>query len=311
MPRSLTGKRVLITGASSGVGVAAASAFARAGADVALLARRREGLEVAAAAARRHGGRAVVVPADVTDRAALTRAVDEAAERLGGLDVVVSNHAGMLFGTFEEVSPEDFEATIATTFIGAVDLVRAAMPHLERSAGTIVITGSIMGKVPLPTFASYVAAKHALRGFAGSLRVELRRRRSPVSISIVNPGAIDTPLWRHVSSATPRLPRNPPDLYRPDVIARGIVAAAIRPRPEMTIGGEARIVELGWAFARPLAEWVLTVVSRFYASGRRPAPTLGLLRGPTGDGRAGGGFHGRPSLWAPIRFGRPYRRARR
>ncbi|HEX8104448.1 MAG TPA: SDR family NAD(P)-dependent oxidoreductase, partial [Solirubrobacteraceae bacterium] len=305
------GKRVLISGASSGVGVATACAFARAGADVALLARRREGLEVAARAARASGGRAVVVPADVTDREALTAAVDEAARQLGGgLDVVVSNHAGMLFGTFEEVSPEDFDATIATTFTGAVNLVRAAMPHLERSSGAIVLTGSIMGKVPLPTFASYVAAKHALRGFAGSLRVELRRRRSPVSISIVNPGAIDTPLWSHVSSATGRLPRNPPDLYRPDVIARGLVAAAIRPRPEITIGGEARIVELGWAFARPLAEWVLTIVSRFYASGKRPAPPVGLLRGPTGEGEAAGGLHGRPSLWAPIRLGRPYRHAR-
>ncbi len=131
-----------------------------------------------------------------------------------------------------------------------------------------------------------------------------------MSISIVNPGAIDTPLWHHVSSATGRLPRNPPDLYKPEVIARGLVAAAIRPRPEITIGGEARIVELGWTFARPIAEWVLTVVSRYYASGRRAAPRLGLLRGPSGDGRAAGGLHGRPSLWAPIRLGRPYRQAR-
>ena len=309
MPR-LAGKRVLITGASSGVGVAAASAFAREGADLALLSRRREGLEVAARQARRFGGRAVVVPADVSDRAAVEAAVAEAVRELGGLDFLVSNHAGMLFGNFDEVSPEDFERTIDVTFLGAVNAIRAALPHLEASGGAIVVTGSIMGKVPLPTFSSYAAAKHALRGFLGSLRVELRAKRSPVSISIVNPGAIDTPLWHTVSSARRVGPRNPPDLYKPEVMARGLVAAALHPRPEVTIGGEARIVELGWGFARPVAEFVLTIVSRYYSSGKRTAPAGGLLRVPTGDGRVSGGFHGRPSLWAPLRLGRPYRRAR-
>jgi len=307
----LQGKRVLISGASSGVGVAAAAAFARAGADVALLARRREGLEVAARAARAYGGRAIVVPADVSDRAAVDAAVLEAVSELGGLDYLVSNHAGMLFGNFDEVSPEDFARTIEVTFIGAVNLIRAAMPQLERSSGAIVVTGSIMGKVPLPTFSSYAAAKHALRGFVGSLRVELRARRSLVTVSIVNPGAIDTPLWTNVTSARRLRVRNPPDLYKPEVIARGLVAAAIRPRPEITIGGEARIVELGWGFVRPVAEWVLTIVSRYYSSGKQPAPARGGLHEPTGQGRAAGGFHGRPSLWAPIRLGRPYRRGGR
>jgi NAD(P)-dependent dehydrogenase (short-subunit alcohol dehydrogenase family) len=216
----------------------------------------------------------------------------------------------MVFGTFDQVSPADFDATIETTFIGAVNAIRSAMPHLERSGGSIVITGSIMGKVPLPTFSSYAAAKHALRGFVGSLRVELRRHKSPVSISIVNPGAINTPLWDHVSSAGRLGPRHPPDMYKPEVMARGLVAAAIRPRHEITIGGEARIVELGWTFARPVAERVLAVVSRYYASGWHPAPAGGLLRQATGQGRAAGRYLGRPSLWAPLRLGRPYRKGR-
>lgn len=303
----LAGKRVLITGASSGVGVAAATAFALAGAQLCLLARRSEGLETAAQAARARGAVAHVVTADVSDREALGAAVNRAVELMGGLDVLVSNHAAMIFGAFDQVAPEDFERTIDITFMGAVNAIRSALPHLEDSGGTIVVTGSIMTKVPLPTFSSYAAAKHALRGFVGSLRIELRGRRSPVSISLINPGAIDTPLWGHVSSATGRLPNHPPDAYSPDAIARALVAAAIRPRPEFTVGGEARIVELGWAFARPVAERVLTVVARYYASSRKPAPP-GLVREPTGEGRAGGGHHGRSSVWAWLRLGAPYRR---
>lgn len=307
---ALAGKRVLITGASSGVGVAAAAAFASAGAEVCLLARNRDGLELAALAARARGARAHVVPADVSDREELEAAVGEAVRLMGGLDVLVSNHAAMVFGTFDQVAPEDFDRAIAITFTGAVNAIRSAMPHLERSGGSIVVTGSIMTKVPLPTFASYASAKHALRGFVGSLRIELRGRRSPVTISMVNPGAIDTPLWGHVTSSTGRLPRNPPDLYSPEVIARALVAVAIRPRREITVGGEARIIELGWAFFRPIAEWVLTVVGRYYASSRVPARAPGLVRVPTGEGRANGGLHGRPSLWAWIRLGRAYRRGR-
>ncbi|MDP9384431.1 MAG: SDR family NAD(P)-dependent oxidoreductase, partial [Actinomycetota bacterium] len=281
------------------------------GAEVALLARSRPGLEVAAQAARRYGGQAHVVPADVSDRPALEAAVEEAVARLGGLDVLVSNHAGMVFGNFADVAPEDFDRTIEVTLIGVANAIRAALPHLERSGGNIVVTGSIMATVPLPTFASYVAAKHGVRGLVASLRLELRRNRSPVSISMIHPGAIDTPLWRNLSSAGRYVPRRPPDLYSPEAIARALVAAAIRPRAEFTVGGSARVVQLGWSLLRPVAEQVLALVSRYYLSGRHPAPRVGLLRGPVGDGRASGGFHGRPSLWAWLRLGRPYRQGRR
>jgi NAD(P)-dependent dehydrogenase (short-subunit alcohol dehydrogenase family) len=101
----------------------------------------------------------------------------------------------MVFGRFTEVSEADFDRTLAVTFMGAVDVIRAALPHLEASAGTIVVTGSIMAKVPLPTFCSYAAAKHALRGFVNALRIELLRTGSPVTISMLHPGAVDTPLW--------------------------------------------------------------------------------------------------------------------
>jgi NAD(P)-dependent dehydrogenase (short-subunit alcohol dehydrogenase family) len=299
----LEGKRVLITGASSGIGFAAARAFARAGADVALTARGEDGLERAAETARELGARAVVIPADLADREQAEHAVAAAADALGGLDVLAWCAASMVFGRFSDVEPEDFDRTTAVTYTAAVDTIRAALPHLEESGGTIVVTGSIMTKIPLPTFGSYAAAKHALRGFIGSLRVELLDAGSPVTVSMVHPGAVDTPLWGHVTSADGTQPRNPPDLYAPEVMANALVACAIRPRAEITVGLEARAIEALFTFARPVADRVLTLVNRYYASGREPAPEPGMHWSSADEGRASGGLHGRPSLWGALRLG--------
>ena len=299
----LQGKRVLITGASSGIGFAAARAFARAGADVALTARGERGLDAAAAEARAFGAHAVVIPADIAERAEAERVVGEAARALGGLDVLAWCAASMVFGTFAAVAPDDHDRTTAVTYTAAVNTVRAALPHLEASSGTIVATGSIMTKIPLPTFGSYAAAKHALRGFLGSLRIELLEAGSPVTISMVHPGAVDTPLWGHVTSADGTRPRNPPDLYAPEVIANALVACAIRPRAEITVGLEARAIEGLFTFARPVADRVLILVNKFYAGGREPAPEPGMHWRSADEGRASGGLHGRPSVWGALRLG--------
>lgn len=298
----LGGKVVLITGASSGIGAACAERFARAGADVALLARSRPGLEVVAARVRREGARALVVPADVTDRRALAEAFAIVEERLGGPDVVVSNAAAMVFGRFEQIPPEDFDRTLEVTFTGAVNVIREALPVLARRNGTIVVVGSINTKIPLATFSSYAAAKHALRGFLHSLRVELRAAGEPVTVSLVNPGPIDTPLWEHLTAPTGRLPRRPPASYSPHEVAKAVVGCARHPRAEMTVGGMSRAIELAWLVARPLGERILGLGYRLYSGGTDPAPAPGMLWEPSGDGRVSDGMHGRPSLLAPLRL---------
>ena len=292
---------MLITGASSGIGCAAAEAFAREGAEVALLARSRDGLEAVAARARGYGRPAHVIVTDLAEREQAERAVAEAVTALGGLDVLVSNAAAMAFGAFTEVRAQDFDRTMAITFGGAVNVIRAALPHLERTGGGIVATGSIMTKVPLPLFASYAAAKHALRGFLGSLRVELLERGSPVTVSMVHPGPVDTPLWGTATSATGRQPRNPPDLYRPEAIADVLVAVAARPRAELTVGALYRLFDGLFHYARPVADRVLVLIARYCASGREPAPNPGSLWQPTGTGACSEGLHGRPSLWGRLR----------
>ena len=295
----LTGRHVLVTGASSGVGAAAAVAFAQAGCDVAVLARSRPGLEVVASRVRACGARALVLEVDVTDAHAVSGAVSSVVSEWGALDVVVTNAAAMAFGAFTDVPARDFDRTVAATFTGAVNVVRAALPALEESGGVLVCTGSINARTPLPSFAAYAASKAALRSFLRSLRIELRAAGSRVRVCIVNPGAIDTPVWRSVSTATGRLPRRPPEGYRADVVAAALVSMARHPRAEMTVGGEARFWLTVWNLP-VIGELVLGLVHRYYHSGRRPA--LGdPLWEPTGDGSTTGLPLGRPSLLEGVR----------
>jgi NAD(P)-dependent dehydrogenase (short-subunit alcohol dehydrogenase family) len=296
-------KRVLLTGASSGVGLAAARAFADAGCDVALLARHPGGLDVAAKVVRGRGRRAVVLPCDVSDQDAVDAAVAEAERALGGIDVVVANQAAPVFGPFDRVSKRDFDRCVEVTFLGTVNLARAALPALERTRGVFVATGSIMTKVPLPTFSSYAAAKHGLRGFLNSLRVELRAQGSPVRVAILNPGAIDTPFWRHATSATGKQPRLPPEGYQPYVIAQGLLRLAYEPRAEVTIGAEGKAIELLWRWCRPAGDLLLRAVHHWYLSGRKPAPQPNALWEPRGEGwEETGPMIGRPSLTARLRW---------
>jgi NAD(P)-dependent dehydrogenase (short-subunit alcohol dehydrogenase family) len=302
-PRRLADRRVLITGASSGVGLEAARRFAEEGARLALVGRSEDTLAQVIA---EHGldAVAIAIAADVTDRERIDAAIAEAVEALGGLDVVVSNAGVAVFGHVLEVHPDDFDRAVAVTFTGAVNVVRAALPHLRASRGTIVATGSLNARVPLPTWSSYAAAKHALRGFLNSLAVEEREQRSGVRVAIVHPGPIDTPLFAQASSATGIQPRVAPESYSAGMVAQALVEVAVRPRPEVVLGGETRLLDLMFLLARPVGEGAMLVIDRWFRSGDEPADHPGSLWVAPRHPQSSGGIPARDSLLAPLQLGR-------
>jgi len=296
--RELAGQRVLVTGGSSGIGLAVAEGLVREGARVAILARNELGLAAAKRKLAEEGGEAIAVNADVTDREALTAAVDKAAAELGGLDVLVTSAASLSFGRFTETDPDDFAATIETVLGGTVDTVRAALPHLERARGAIVCVGSIAGRMPLPGMAAYTTSKHGLVGFLDTIRIELEESGSSVTLSLVNPGAVDTPLWSNLESSTGLLPPEPPfpSVYSPESVAEAVLGVIRHPRDELTAGGMARAQVLFYSYVGAVAKRAMQALARLeHTAGDRPAGE-GALSGGKGAGETEGGFGGRPSV---------------
>lgn len=296
--RELAGQRVLVTGGSSGIGLAVAEALVREGAEVALLARNELGLAAAKRKLAEYGAEAITVRADVTDREELSAGVEEAVAGLGGLDVLVTSAASLAFGRFTETDAEDFEATVDTILVGTVDTIRAALPHLEESRGAVVAVGSIAARMPLPGMSAYTASKHGLVGFLDTVRIELEESGSSVTLSLVNPGAVDTPLWNSLESSTGLLPPEPPQpaVYSAQSVAEAVLGSIRHPRDELTAGGLARAQVLFYSHFGGVAKRAMRALARLeHTAGDRPAGEGGLSGGK-GSGQTDGGFGGRPSV---------------
>jgi NAD(P)-dependent dehydrogenase (short-subunit alcohol dehydrogenase family) len=228
---------VLITGASSGIGRATAMELAGRGARLVLVARGGESLEEAAAEALAAGAQAALVrPADVTDEDAIQAAVDDAVAEFGRLDVVVHAAQVMAYGRIEDVPREVFETVVDTGVHGTATVARVVLPVFRKQgAGHLVVVNSLLGNVTAPLMGSYVTAKWGQLGLVRSLQLETRDEPG-ISVSIVQPGGVDTPIYVHAASWAGSTGRPPPPVYSPQRVARKILTTLDRPRRVVQAG---------------------------------------------------------------------------
>ncbi|MCC7023886.1 MAG: SDR family NAD(P)-dependent oxidoreductase [Thermomicrobiales bacterium] len=232
--RDLAGKVVVITGAGSGVGRAVAVALAKHGAIPALVGRSREPLEETANLVGMAGGRPLILPADVTDEAAVTGAFDRAAEELGRIDAAILSAGIGLFGPVASYALADWQATLATNLTGPFLCAKAAIPHLRQRGGAIIAVSSGAGKQGYPQLAAYSASKFGLMGLMQGLAGEVAD--DGIKVSTVVPGSIMTPFGgRSVADKRAGAERDPGKKYlEPEDVAEAILFLLRQPRHAWT-----------------------------------------------------------------------------
>jgi NAD(P)-dependent dehydrogenase (short-subunit alcohol dehydrogenase family) len=227
---------VVVTGASAGVGRATVRAFAREGAHVGLLARGREGLEGARREVEEAGGRALVIPTDVSEAEAVEAAAERVERELGPIDVWVNNAMTSVFSPVKEMAPEEFRRVTEVNYLGYVYGTLAALGRmLPRDRGSIVQVGSALAYRGIPLQSAYCASKHAIQGFMDSLRAELLHDGSNVHVTMVQMPALNTPQFGWVKSRLPHKAQPVPPIYQPEVAAEAIMWAARHDRREVLV----------------------------------------------------------------------------
>ncbi len=243
MSRQASGKRVWITGASSGLGAAMARAFAARGAAVAVSARRVERLSDLVAEIEAGGGRAFAVPCDVTDTASVAAAAKEAAVQLGGLDIAVANAGFGVSGSVESVDIESWRRQFDTNVFGLVSTVQAALPWLRESRGSLGLVGSVSAEVALPGTGPYSASKYAVRAVGQVLAAELHG--AGVSVTTLHPGFVASEIGQVDNAgrfdAARKDPRPRAFMWPTQRAGDAMVEAILARRREVVITGHGKV----------------------------------------------------------------------
>jgi NAD(P)-dependent dehydrogenase (short-subunit alcohol dehydrogenase family) len=269
---------VVVVGATSGIGRAAALRFAERGARLVVTARDLDALGRLADELRTRGSPAVeTVAGDVVDPGHLLDVVDRATSRFGRLDTWAHVAGVDVFATVADTTPDEFRRVIEVNLLGPAYGAKAAVPALRASGGgAFIAVSSVEADVPLPFQAAYSASKHGLSAFLRSLRMELEGDGVPVRVTQIQPYGIDTPLFRVARARMDGPPRPASPVYAPEVVAELIVHAAEHPARELFAGGAGWLTAMAQRIAPHLSEAVLSRIAERMQAGETPPPPPGL-----------------------------------
>ncbi len=287
---------IVITGASSGIGLATARLAAKGGARVVLAARSKETLGNIADEINQAGGEAISVPCDVSDRQQVDRLVNSALQRFGRIDTWVNDAGLSIYGKLEEVSEQDSKELFEINFWGVYHGSLAVLPHLKSNGGALINIGSEVSEAVVPLQGMYSASKHAVKGFTDALRVEVEEiDEAPVSITLIQPTATDTPFPQHAKNYMKQEPKLPSPLDDPDDVAEAILDAAVNPTRSKKVGAMSKMNTTISKLAPKLGDKMSAKYEdrqQYQEPPRHPEGTLdrpGELVGSSGQVRGSGG----------------------
>jgi NAD(P)-dependent dehydrogenase (short-subunit alcohol dehydrogenase family) len=228
---------MVITGASSGIGLATARRAAAAGAKVVLAARNAEALDEAVVAIRNKGGEATAIDLDVADEGAAAELAAKAVETFGRIDCWVNDAAAAMYARLDHVSVEEHRRVFDVGYFGLVQGSMEAVRHLKQNGGALINVGSVLSSRAIPLQGPYCAMKAAVMQFTDTLRMELEQDDAPVAVTLIKPAAIDTPYPEHARNKMGAPARLPQPLYDVELVAKAICFAAQHKRRVLIVGG--------------------------------------------------------------------------
>jgi short-subunit dehydrogenase len=279
----------VITGASSGIGLATAMAAAEQGGKLALIARSDETLDQIVSAIESEGGEALAIVLDVANQDAVSNAADQVVARFGRIDTWVNNAGVAIYGRIEEISDADNRRLFETNFWGVVYGSLAALPYLKQSGGALINVGSEVSEAVVPLQGMYSTSKHAVKGFTDALRVETELvEEAPVSISLIQPTAVNTPYPQHARNYMDKEPKLPSPQIDPHQVAEAIIDAATRGGRDIKVGAMSKMNTLMATLMPRLADRMSAMQATRQQRDERPRNPQGTLFEPGYSGRTYG-----------------------